>query len=265
MTYAVQPEFILDHHLKAKAKWKVYPPRKVLLKKSVKFNLPHLHLTQSIFGSIRDSCVYTILLLWSNPILQHPFRHPNPLWVGGIPMSLFADLQFFAGNTVDWLIRVARFILDPRGTGALYTFQTKTVDYWLGVEKDDSWRTVQAGEVLEATVYEYQQLNNQPMVPTTNASQNQAAIFCRALLQRHSSACVVSGIPRPRRLKASHLIPRRMGDNGVQSAFQLFTGLDTPVTRFHPSVGILLFSGLDDLVDVYEVVFWGIGTVSLLS
>jgi len=159
----------------------------------------------------------------------------------------------------------------------LYTFQTKTVDYWLGVEKDASWRTVQAGEVLEATVYEYQRLNNdQPMVPTrvslremksitTNDSQNEAANFRTALLQRHGSTCVVSGIRRLVQLKASHLIPRRMGDNGVQSAFQLFTGLNTSVTRYHPSIGFLLCSSLDNLVSVYEVGFWGIGPVSLLS
>ena len=166
--------------------------------------------------------------------------------------------------------------MDPRGTGTLYTFQTETVDYWLGVEKDDSWRTVQAGEVLEARVYEYRRLNNQLMVPTrislrqtksvtTDTSKIQAANFRAALLQRHSSTCVVSGISRLRQLKASHLIPRRMGDNAVQSAFQLFTGLNNPVTRFHPSIGIPLFSPLDDLVDVYEVGFWGIGPVSLLS
>lgn len=210
------------------------------------------------------------------PTSLPPSQPPLGGWNLNVIAAPLADLQFFAGNTVDWLIRVARFILDPRGTGALYTFQTKTVDYWLGVEKDDSWRTVQAGEVLEATVYEYRRLDNQPMVPTrvslrttksvtTNTTQNQAANFRTTLLNRHSSTCVVSGISRLRQLKASHLIPRRMGDNGVQSAFQLFTGLNTPVTRYHPSIGIPLFSPLDDLVDVYEVGFWGIGPVNILS
>ena len=208
-----------------------------------------------------------------NPLPAQPLDAGGNLNIIAAPL---AEFQFFAGDRVDWLIRVAGLILDPHGTGVLYTFQTKTVDYWLNLEQDHTWRTVQAGEELRATIYEYRRSNNQPMAPTrvcprqvnsetTNTSRDQAKAFRTALLKRHSSACVVSGISRIRQLKASHLIPRRLGDNGVQSTFQLFTGLNTPVTRYHPSIGIPINSLLDDLVDVFEVGFWSTGNVSLIS
>lgn len=59
------------------------------------------------------------------------------------------DLRPFSGDTVDWLIRVARMTFEPLGTGSLYTFTTGTVESWLEREMvQEQWRTVQDGEQL---------------------------------------------------------------------------------------------------------------------
>jgi hypothetical protein len=41
-----------------------------------------------------------------------------------------SELRPFAGDTVDWLIKIARLILEPLGTSELYTFTTRTVEWW---------------------------------------------------------------------------------------------------------------------------------------
>jgi hypothetical protein len=59
-------------------------------------------------------------------------------------------------------------------------------------------------------------------------------------------------------------MPRRLGDAGVQSAFQRFTGSIATVDRYDPLVGVPLLQTLDTLVDTYLLGFWNTGPVSLL-
>ena len=92
----------------------------------------------------------------------NPLPSPAPPCATGnlnIIAAELPDLQKFAGNTVDWLLRVARLLLDPRGVGVLHTFQMGTVRRWLDREMDGSWRQVKAGERLVPTIYEYRRLD----------------------------------------------------------------------------------------------------------
>jgi len=71
------------------------------------------------------------------------------------------DLRPFAGDTIDWLIQLARLIFEPLGTSSLYTFTTETVEWWLDRETEPSlWRKVEHGEQLRATIYEFRPDND---------------------------------------------------------------------------------------------------------
>jgi len=220
------------------------------------------------------------LLLLPNPPTED---QPNPpssqpsLGVTGILNVLagpLTDIQKFAGTTVDWLIRVARLILDPRGAGNLYTFQRGTVQYWLNQEMTDSWRQVGAGEELAPTIYEYRRPDGQPMELTriSDCQVNYVAThhtreeteFRDALLALHTG-CIISRASYDRTLTASRLIPGRLGNDGVQYIFERFTGLSTSVTKFHPSIAVPLNLFLDDFVSTFDLGFWSIGNVGLFS
>ena len=185
------------------------------------------------------------------------------------------DLRPFTGDTVDWLIKVARLIFQPLGTSSLYTFTTRSVEWWLDREMQlPLWRVVLPGEQLRATIYEFRPNDNALIAltkrilrhtrsVTTNVSTPRATQFSHALRKR-DRGCIITHQPMERVLISSHLIPRRLGNLGVQSVVQRFTGLATVVDRYDPAIGISLFSGLEPLVDSFELGFWNNGPVSLL-
>jgi hypothetical protein len=88
-------------------------------------------------------------------------------------------------------------------------------------------------------------------------------MFRDALLRR-GRACIITQHILESLLVASHLIPRRIGDAGVQPVLQRFTGPSTPVDSYDPTIGVLLFTALDALTDGYELGFWN-GPVSPLT
>ena len=183
-----------------------------------------------------------------------------------------SDLRPFAGDTVDWLIKVAKLIFEPLGTSSLYTFTTESPEWWLEREMEPStWRIVAQGEQLRATIYEFRPDNDALVMltqkserhmrsVTTNTSSDRAASFRDALLRR-DRLCIIS--QQDRSMIASHLIPRRLGDNGVQAIIQRFAGSSTSLNRFDPTIGVFLFTGLDMCVDAYNLGFWNIGPVGL--
>jgi hypothetical protein len=211
-------------------------------------------------------------------------NQPNPQPLAPLPgttgnlnviIATLSDLNPFAGDTVDWLIKVARLIFEPLGTSSLYTFTTGSLESWLDRDMCATWRTVQDGEQLRATVYEFRPDNNTPIAltkvslrhmrsVTTNTSAPRATTFRDTLLRRHQR-CVISQQSLNLQIIASHLMPRRLGDVGVQSAFQRFTGSTATVDRYDPLLGVPLFSALDSLVDSYGLGFWNHGPVSLLT
>jgi hypothetical protein len=200
---------------------------------------------------------------------------PLPATTGNLNVIIapLPDLRPFSGNTVDWLIRVARLIFEPRGTSSLYTFTTGTVESWLEREMvQEQWRMVEDGEQLRSTIYEFRPDSNAPITltrlslrrtrsVTTNTSADRANTFREALLQRHQR-CIISPIRLPQLLIASHLIPRRLGDSGVQSVINRFTDVSTPVDRYNPIIGVPLYLSLDVWVDTYRLGFWNCGPVS---
>ena len=59
-------------------------------------------------------------------------------------------------------------------------------------------------------------------------------------------------------LIASHLVPKRVGDEGAEAIMERFVGdgEGRDIHRFHPSLGILLVSTLDFLVDLNKLGFY---------
>jgi hypothetical protein len=214
------------------------------------------------------------------PVATAAQPHPQPLpplpgTTGNLNIIIanLPDLCPFTGDTVDWLIKVARLIFEPLGTSSLYTFTTESLEWWLDREMEPAlWRPVVQGEQLQATIYEFRPDNNTPIAltrsslchmrsVTTNTSAPQATAFSGALLRRDQS-CIITQYAIQRVLAASHLIPRRLGNLGVQSIIQRFTGPSTIADRYDPAVGISLFLSFNAYVDSYEVGFWNNGPVS---
>ena len=221
------------------------------------------------------------LLLFPLPTAAQPNPQPIPPPPGttgnlNVLIADLLDLHPFAGDTVDWLIRVARLIFEPLGNSSLYTFTTQSLEWWLDREMEPkTWRQVAQGELLRATIYEFRPDNDafitlskiserQARSMTTSTSVPQATPFRETLLQRHN-ACVISGQTLRETLIASHLIPRRLGDDGVQSVFQRFTGSPDVINRYNPLIGVPLVGTLDMLVDIFRLGFWNCGPVSLLT
>jgi len=221
------------------------------------------------------------LLLLSAVTEDDPDPQPLPPLPGtsgnlNVIIADLPDLHPFTGDTVDWVIKIARFIFEPLGTSSLYTFTTESLDWWLEREMEPSlWRQVMPGEQLQATIYEFcpdndafisltRRSKRHIRSTTTNTSAPRASTFRNALQQRDQT-CIITRHTMVDLLVASHLIPRRLGDLGVRSTVQRFTGSPIIVDRFDPAIGVFLLSTVDLLVDGYKLGFWNIGPVSLLS
>jgi len=74
------------------------------------------------------------LCLFQPSTTANPDSHGN-LYVIAANLD---DLRPFAGDTVDWLIIVARHIFEPLGSSSLYTFTTQSTEWWL--DKDSNSR-----------------------------------------------------------------------------------------------------------------------------
>src|ERR1700733_1136494 len=147
------------------------------------------------------------LLLLPDATDDQPNTQPLPPLPGttgnlNVIIADLPDLRPFAGDTVDWLIKVARLIFQPLGTSSLYTFTTESLEWWLDREMEPAlWRPVVQGEQLRATIYEFRPDNNTPITltrslrhmrsVTTNTSAPQATAFSGALLRRDQS-CIIT-------------------------------------------------------------------------
>jgi len=183
------------------------------------------------------------------------------------------DLRPFSGDTVDWLIQVARLIFELCGMSSLYTFTTGIVKSWLEWKMvQEQWRMVQDGEQLRSTIYKFHPDSNAPITfmrlslrhmrsITTSMLAGRGNTFHKALLQRLQQ-CIISPIRLLQLLIASHLIPRRLGDSDVQSVINRFTDVSTPVDRYNPIIRAPLYLSLDVWVDTYQLGFWNCGPVS---
>jgi hypothetical protein len=228
---------------------------------------------------LRVNRKFLLLLPAATPDQPNPQASaPLPGTTGNLNVIIanLRQLRPFAGNTVDWLIKVARLMFEPLGTSSLYTFTTESLEWWLDREMEPStWRQVVHGEQLRATIYEFRPDNDALIAltrmslrhtrsVTTNTSRPRATEFRNVLLRRHKT-CIVSPHPLESLVIASHLIPRRLGDAGVQSAVQRFTGSSIIVDRYDPLVGVPLLATLDLLTDHYDMGFWNYGPVIFLT
>ena len=211
---------------------------------------------------------------------------PNPPLLSpdvntSLPLNvIIADresLQPYAGTTVNWLIKIARIIFEPRGMSHLYTFTEGTVEEWVNKEMEpELWKQVESEDHLEPTIYEFRPDNDSSIEmikmskremksKTTRASQSRvrSSTIRTELLQR-DRVCILSRNSIKESLMASHLLPKRLGDSGVQSVFQRFAGCTRSVDRYSSTIGVLLNANMDRLASAYCVGFLSLGNVSFL-
>ena len=145
-----------------------------------------------------------------------------------------------------------------------------TACYWQYKDRNADWRQVVLGDPLLPGIYEF--VTSYPITlskiserhshsVTSIGSESSAATFRRHLDLR-DGGCVVTRSAAS--LIASHLIPKRMDTDGAKEVVTRFEGAEAAhdIHRFHPSIGILLFSALDILVDHYNLGFYHV-SVSL--
>jgi hypothetical protein len=177
----------------------------------------------------------------------------------------------FAGTTVDWILWIAHLLCDPLGIGHVFTHTTGTLLDWQTSDRNSTWRKVIHGDPLLPGIYEFESTHpiilskisdRQSRSVTTRGSQSSASTFHTLTLQR-DAACVVTRVSSPVALVASHLIPRCIGSDGVKAIVERFVSVTeaTGTHEYDPRIGIMLLSGLNCSVDVYEVGFYHI-TVS---
>ena len=65
------------------------------------------------------------------------------------------DIARYAGDTIDWIIRVSDLICDPSGKGHIYTHTEGTPSYWYDKDRDADWLQVVLGDPLLAGIYEF--------------------------------------------------------------------------------------------------------------
>jgi hypothetical protein len=127
---------------------------------------------------------------------------------------------------------------------------------------------VAPGDHLLPNIYEFESTGpislsglseRQNRSETSVGSASNSSAFSRDL-RRRDVACVVTGI---KSTKASHLIPKRLGPNGVANIMSRFCGaqVNLPTDIYDPRIGILLYGSVNDLVDQYEAGFFHV-TVS---
>ena len=177
----------------------------------------------------------------------------------------FEDITRYAGTTVDWVIKVAHLLCNPLGTGQIFTHASGVPRDWYNTDRDSSWQEVVHGNFLLPNIYEF--VTSHPITlskisarhsrsVTTSGSQSQgnSNAFKRALSER-DGPCVVIGSPPS---IGSHLIPRRVGQDGVAEILKCFVGPAEAngADIYDPRIGINLCAGVDPWVDAYKVGFY---------
>ncbi|KAF9510047.1 hypothetical protein BS47DRAFT_1348462 [Hydnum rufescens UP504] len=175
------------------------------------------------------------------------------------------DVMRYAGQTVDWLIRVAHLICEPLGAGRLYTHPTGTASDWYHLDRTPIWHQVNPGDLLLPGIYEFEltgllllsKISERDLHSVTTAGAQSSSTMFRELLHlRDGSQCVVTEAVTS--LIASHLIPKRLGSDGARDVVTRFSGAQAAlgIYSFAPKIGILLWSPLDTLVDHFHLGFY---------
>lgn len=194
---------------------------------------------------------------------------PHHVYTIATPLT---KLLPYSGDTVAWLLRIARLFFQPREQGTLWTHKYGTAQEWLQGELDDKqWRVVQPHEMLQGRIYEFRPQNDERVLLTMKSirnkkslttrgpgsSSNQSKVFKAALIRR-DQGCIVTKSPVDDFFEASHLVPKRMGDSVTAKIVSQFAGEDalSKPTRFHPAVGMLLSLELNAWMSSYGIGFY---------
>ena len=175
------------------------------------------------------------------------------------------EIRRYAGNTVDWVIKVAHLICSPTGAGQVYTHTAGIPEYWYGRDRGADWRQVDPGDPLLPGIYEFEsnvpihlsQLSGrQSHSKTSSGSRSDSASFSQRITERDGRKCVASDALFP--LVPTHLIPKRMGTEGAKAVVTKFVGAQAAihVHKFHPMTGLLLVSPLSIRVNQYILGFY---------
>ena len=178
----------------------------------------------------------------------------------------FGDIAQYAGNTVDWIIRIAHLLCNPLGTGHIFTHTTGTSSDWYSSDRTPSWQEVVYGDQLLPGIYEFKaahpfilyKIGNQPShsMTTLGSEANSSALHRHVL--HCDAACVVTGYSMP--VRVSHLIPRCIGSEGARAIVEQFFGETeaTSIHQYNSRIGMALVLSLDIWVVLYEAGFYHI-------
>ena len=144
------------------------------------------------------------------------------------------DIGRYTGATVDWVIKVAHLICSPLRQGRVYTHTMGTLYDWYDQGMGTDWRLVVPGDQLRPGIYEFDadfsivlsqlSLRRSYSIPSTGAESSEKTLH-RHLEIREGSRCGVTRVGG-RSLKASHLIPKRMGTEGAKQVVAAFVGAE---------------------------------------
>lgn len=160
---------------------------------------------------------------------------------------------------MDWVIKVAHLICSPLRQRRVYTHTTGTSHDWYHQDIGIDWRLVAPGDQLRPGIYEFDSdfsivlsqlsLRRSYSIPSMGTESSEKTLH-RYLEIREGGRC---GVIRAggRSLKASHLIPKRMGTEGAKQVVAAFVGAEEALHahQYLPMVGILLFGPLASEVD----------------
>ena len=179
----------------------------------------------------------------------------------------FGNITRYAGNTVDWVIKMAHLLCEPLGDGRVYTHTTGTPTIWQNSDRDSSWQEVVQGDLLHPGIYEFESTSpitlskicdrqTRSVTSRGSVSVSNSTTFRRRLSQRDGGGCAVT--TNQASVIASHLIPRRIGSDSAKDIVERFAGAieAADIHQYHPKIGLLLFSGIDHLVDIFQAGFY---------
>lgn len=209
----------------------------------------------------------------ASPTPTPPYSRPAEHLVYILAGSL-EDVQQYSGTTVQWLITITRLIFrEIIDSILLYTPKDGYDENWYDTERDDNWQLVGEGDTLRATIYEifihppvtYTKISlRHKSSKTSTRSRDKSKSLLTQITSRDQS-CVVSHADRP--VTASHLLPKRMGDDLTKEIFRSFAPTEhaqygSSIDIFHPSLGILASKAIDDYIGKYTVGFFCLDAVS---
>lgn len=207
--------------------------------------------------------------------------HPNQSQHYVILSGTLEELEPYAGSTVDWLLSIARLAFGPYTPGMLRCHRDDRTTYWKNhVLVANEWEEVELGDTMKAKVYEFTPTQEQDSeverrylrntlsrTGSSIGSTSKQSRFRREAVDRDDS-CPISGFD-DELCAASHLIPVRLGRDGVQQIIRRYQPQTTEPSDwasydiYDARLGILMGGPFNLAVDGFKLGFKA--TVSCFS